>query len=275
MWFAPGQVKEAAPVDRPATLDDLVAIMDRLREPGGCPWDREQTYRSLRGYLLEECYEAAEAIDLTDAEGLREELGDVLFQIVFLSRLAKEDGTFTCADVVAGIAAKIVRRHPHVFGDERADTSEEVLRHWEEIKRKEKAEKAAKEEPPSVLSGVPRALPALPKAQRLGAKAARVGFDWTRAEEIFAKVEEETGELRRAVSGGDPEAAAEEMGDLLFTIAMLARRIGVDPEEALERTNRKFVRRFRRMEEELVRRGIAVESAGLPLLDELWSQAKD
>jgi len=274
MGVAPGQVKETAPVDGPATLDDLCAIMDRLRDPGGCPWDREQTYRSLRGYLLEECYEAVEAIDLEDAAGLEEELGDLLFQIVFLSRLAKEEGKFTCADVVAGIAAKIVRRHPHVFGNERADTSEEVLRTWEEIKRKEKAAKPARDEAPSVLSGVPRALPALAKAQRLGAKAARVGFDWTSADDIFAKVDEESGELRRAVQGGDAEAAADELGDLLFTIAMLARRIGVDPEEALERTNRKFVRRFRAVESELERRGTAIENAGLPLLDELWQRAK-
>jgi MazG family protein len=274
MWFDPDQVKETPAVDRPATLDDLVAIMDRLRDPGGCPWDREQTYRTLRGYLLEECYEAVEAIDLADPAALEEELGDLLFQIVFLSRLAKEEGKFTCPDVVAGIAAKIVRRHPHVFGSERADTSEEVLRTWEAIKKQEKAGKAPGGGPASVLSGVPRGLPALPKAQRLGAKAARVGFDWKRVEDLFAKIDEEQGELRRAVDAGDREAAADELGDLLFTIAMLARRLEVDPEEALERTNRKFVRRFRKMEEELGRRGIAVADAGLPLLDRLWDEAK-
>jgi MazG family protein len=275
MWFDPGQVKEAAPpVDRNATLDDLVAIMDRLRDPGGCPWDREQTYRTLRGYLLEECYEAVEAIDLEDASALAEELGDLLFQIVFLSRLAKEDGTFTCADVVGGIAAKIVRRHPHVFGDESAETSEEVLRHWEAVKKQEKAAKDPDAGSASVLSGIPRALPALQKAQRLGTKAARVGFDWERVQDLFAKLDEEAVELRQAVDEQDAEGVRQELGDLLFTIAMLARRLEVDPEEALEGTNRKFVSRFRRMEEELRRRGVPIEEAGSPLLDRLWNEAK-
>jgi MazG family protein len=256
----------------PPTFDDLVAIMDRLREPGGCPWDGEQSYRTLRGYLLEECYEAVEAIDTEDAEGLREELGDLLFQIVFLSRLAKEEKKFTASDVVAGIAEKIVRRHPHVFADDRAETSQEVLRKWEEIKRKEK--ETGRASSPSVLSGIPPALPALQKAQRLGAKASRVGFDWKDETGIFDKLDEELDELRRAVASKDAAAAREELGDLLFTVAMLGRHLELDPEEALEQANIKFKRRFEAVEEELSRRGVTIEEAGLPLLEEIWNASK-
>lgn len=255
-------------------FEHLVGIMDRLRDPEhGCPWDLEQDYGTLRGYLIEECHEVAEAIDHEDRPGLREELGDLLFQIVFLSRLAKEEGAFTAADVVRGIAEKMVRRHPHVFGDQSARTAEEVLRNWEEIKREEKRDKG-QTEARSVLAGIPRSLPALLKAQRLGTKAARVGFDWPDDAGVLAKIDEELGELRGAVESGDRDALGEELGDLLFALVMLARRRDVDPEQALERANRKFTERFGRVEDELRRRGVPVESAGLELLDRIWGEVK-
>ena len=185
-------------MDDPKSFDDLVQLMDRLREPAGCPWDREQTYATLRAYLLEECYEVVDALDRGDRAALREELGDLLFQVVFLSRLAKEEGHFDASEVVRGVGAKIVRRHPHVFQAARAVTSEEVLKTWEEIKRREKRAAAGSEPAPaSVLFGIPRALPALLKAHRLGTKASRVGFDWERTEDVLGKVEEERSEERR------------------------------------------------------------------------------
>jgi len=258
----------------PRDFESLVAIMNRLREPGGCPWDREQNYATLRGYLVEECYEVVDALDRVDLPALREELGDLLFQIVFLSRLAQEDQAFDAGDVVAGIAAKMIRRHPHVFGDAEARDSAEVLVRWEEIKRREKKD-AGQEEPGSVLAGIPRSLPALVTAQRLGTKAARVGFDWRDDTDVMAKLEEETAELSAAVASGDRAAVREELGDTLFTLAMVARRLDVDADEALAGANRKFTQRFARVEDELRRRGIPIEEAGLALMDELWNAAKE
>jgi MazG family protein len=248
-------------------FENLVEIMDRLREPQGCPWDREQDYDSLRSYLLEECYEVADAIDRQDHAGLCEELGDLLFQIVFLSRIAKEEDRFTVTDVIRGIAKKMIRRHPHVFGSEKADTPAEVLKNWEEIKRGEK-------EISSVLDGVPRALPALLKAQRLGTKAARVGFDWTKPSEVLEKIDEELQELREAVAAGDADEAKGEIGDLLFSIVMLARHMGIDPEGALEKTNLKFTSRFSWIESKLEQSGESVEDFDLERLEELWGEAK-
>ncbi len=259
-------------MDEPKTFDDLVRIMDRLREPGGCPWDREQDYRTLRGYLLEECYEAVDALDRGDRPGLCEELGDLLFQIVFLSRLAKEEGHFEASAVVRGIGEKIVRRHPHVFGNAQASTSDEVLRTWEEIKRLEKLDRDGPEE--SVLSGVPKALPALLKAHRLGTKASRVGFDWARVEDVLAKVGEEMQELQTAIARGQPEETREEIGDLLFSVVMLSRHLRVDPEEALERANVKFQERFERLERELRRIAVHWNDADPMLLDRLWRESK-
>ncbi len=259
---------------RTDTFEDLVAIMDRLRDPGGCPWDREQTYGSLRGYLLEECYEVVDALDREEPGSLREELGDLLFQIVFLARLAAEEGAFTASDVVRGIGEKMLRRHPHVFGDARAETTGEVLRRWEEIKREEKQEAEESGGGRSVLSGVPLALPALLKAQRLSTKAARVGFDWPDDRGVLDKIDEEAGELRRAVERGDPEPIREELGDLLFAAANLGRRLGIDPEEALDRANRKFAARFHEVEAELERRGVPVHEAGLARMDRIWEDVK-
>jgi len=259
-------------VERRPDLGELVAIMDRLRGPAGCPWDREQDYGTLRGYLLEECYEVAEALDLDDGPGLCEELGDLLFQIVFLARIAKEQGRFDIDDVLAGIAAKMVRRHPHVFGDASAANSAEVLRHWEEIKRREKADGHGAR---STLDGIPAALPALVKAQRLGTKAARVGFDWTRPEDVLEKFDEELGEVREALAAGNRAALHEELGDLLFTVAMLARRLDVDAERALQDANRKFATRFGRVEAQLAQRAGGLAGADAALLERLWNEAKD
>jgi len=256
------------------SFDDLVEIMDRLRDPAeGCPWDLQQDYATLRGYLLEECHEVAEAIDRDDPEALREELGDLLFQIVFLSRIGKEQGRFTAGDVVRGIAAKMIRRHPHVFGDATAADADEVLRNWEAIKRREKGEEPSGSER-SVLDGIPRTLPALLKAQRLGTKAARVGFDWPDHRGVLDKLREEGSELEEALRSGERARIAEELGDLLFTLAMLGRRLEIDPEQALERANLKFYRRFRQVEQELELRGTPIEEAGLELLDRLWEEAK-
>lgn len=263
-------------MSRRPDFHDLVSLMDRLREPGGCPWDRQQSYATLRGFLLEECYEVAEAIDSGEREALREELGDLLFQVVFLARLAKEEGAFTIEDVVASIADKMVRRHPHVFGDARVRDAEQALRQWEEIKRGERQSASAEGDPceASVFSGVPRSLPALVKAQRIGDKAARVGFDWPDVAQIFDKVREELSELERASACRDERAGREELGDVLFSIVMLARRLGLDSEEALERANRKFRARFDRVQGELRRRGIRLDDAGSDLLDRLWEEAK-
>jgi len=255
-------------------FETLVGILDRLREPGGCPWDREQTWNTLRGYLLEECYEVVDALDRADAPALCEELGDLLLQIVFLSRLAAEREQFQARDVVRGIAEKMIRRHPHVFGSDVAETSADVLRRWEEIKRTEKGP-SRDGAPRSALDGIPSGLPALPKAHRLGTKAARVGFDWPTREDVLGKIDEELGEVRRALSGGDLESIRDEVGDLLFSMVMLARKLDVDPEAALERTNRKFVRRFAAVEQTLARDGLDAHGAGLATLDRLWNEVKE
>lgn len=254
-------------------FETLVAIMERLRGPDGCPWDREQSYESLRSYLIEETFEVADALDRGDREDLREELGDLLLQVVFLSQLAREEGAFTVEDVCRGINDKMIRRHPHVFGDEEAADAAEVLEHWERIKRDEKAARGG-DDGSSVLDGIPKTLPALLKAHRLGTKAARVGFDWKRADDVVGKVDEELGELREAVSRGDTAAAREELGDLLFSLAMLARKLDLDPEGALEATNRKFARRFRWIEDRLRERGERLEEVGLERLEALWRAAK-
>jgi MazG family protein len=259
-------------LDRAASFDDLVAIMDRLREPGGCPWDREQTYATLRAYVLEEAYEVADAIDRGDLDALGEELGDLLLQVVFLSRLAKEDDRFSIDDVVRGISQKMVRRHPHVFGEEQADSADEVLRHWERIKKDEKRQDPNGDT--SILSSVPRALPAMMKAMLLGTRASRVGFDWERASDVVAKVDEEMEELRVAVTAGDRDAARAELGDLFFALVNLARQLDLDPEESLERTNVKFRSRFRSIERQIARQGMTMEEAGTELMERLWGEAK-
>jgi MazG family protein len=225
----------------------------------------------LRAYLLEEAYEVVDAIDGGRPGELREELGDLLFQIVFLAQIAKEQGDFTVEDVVSGITEKMIRRHPHVFGKATARTSEEVLRQWEEIKRAEKPspEKA------SALDGVPRSLPALLRAQRLTTKAARIGFDWPGAKEVLEKADEELAELREALAAENRQAAEEEVGDLIFVLANLARHLGADPESTLQKANAKFERRFRRVEELMQERNLPRGETGLAEMDRLWNLAKE
>ncbi|HXV78191.1 MAG TPA: nucleoside triphosphate pyrophosphohydrolase, partial [Candidatus Polarisedimenticolaceae bacterium] len=213
-----------------------------------------------------------------DRPGLCEELGDLLFQIVFLARLAQEEGAFTAEDVVAGIARKMIRRHPHVFGDASVSDANEVLKNWEAIKAEEKREGATSRTggvgAPSVIDGIPRSLPALLKAQRLGTKAARVGFDWEDAGRVIDKIDEELDELREAVPRGDREAVGEELGDLLFSVAMLARKLDVDPEGALERSNLKFSRRLRWIESRLAEEGRSIADASADEIERLWERAK-
>lgn len=251
------------------SFEDLVALMERLRSPGGCPWDREQTLESLKPFIIEEAYEVTDAIDRRDMDGLKEELGDHLLQAVFVSQVAREEGSFEIGDAITAIHDKLVRRHPHVFGDVEADTADQVLANWEKLKNEER-----KEEDKSLLSGVPAALPALLKAGRLTEKASRVGFDWERVDDIFAKIEEEVAELRVAVESGDRGELEEEIGDLLFTIANIARRMEVNPEEALQATNRKFKRRFEYVEKRLRSEGRDFADSSLAEMDRLWNEAK-
>jgi tetrapyrrole methylase family protein/MazG family protein len=249
----------------------LVEIMARLRGESGCPWDREQTSESIKPYLLEETYEVLEAIDEQDPAKLKEELGDLMLQIVFHAQMAEEAGVFTASDVLAAINDKLVRRHPHVFGDVKAETAQEVLFNWEQIKQTERRREKGQA---SLLDGVPRELPALLRAHRLQEKASRVGFDWSEAQEVFRKVEEELGELRAAMQGQAAERVEAELGDLLFALVNLSRFLAVNPEEALRKTIARFIARFRYIEEELARRGRSLRQASLEEMDALWAEAK-
>jgi MazG family protein len=269
----------------PASFADLVALMARLRAPDGCPWDREQTYATLAPMLLEEAYEAFEAVeeaqDGRPAE-LRDELGDLLFQIIFYAQVARERNDFTIGDVIDAIHSKMVRRHPHVFGDAEARDAAEVLRNWEAIKAAEKraAGKDAASASDSLLDGVSSKAPALMEAHQLATKAARVGFDWQRLEDIFDKLHEEINELRAAIresaEGNEKEASRirEEVGDLLFAVANIARHLKVEPEAALKVANRKFRRRFHHIEQRLRARGRALDTATLDEMETLWQEAK-
>jgi nucleoside triphosphate diphosphatase len=263
-----------------ATLVRLVGVMRRLLGPGGCPWDREQTFESVKRYVLEEACEVIDAIDKGDRAAMREELGDLLLQVVFLSELGRAEGAFAVDDVVAGIVDKLVSRHPHVFGDLDVETAEEVLRNWERIKAQEKKDRG-------LLSGVPRSMPALVRAQRIGEKVERVGFDWEDAGGSRQKVTEEIGELDRAIASGNQAAIEEEMGDVLFALVNLSRHVRVDAEGALRRTIDKFTTRFShveaRVKEEHGGFGPAAsrsedgrDAAKLPLevLDRYWEEAK-
>ncbi len=250
---------------------ELVQIMARLRGENGCPWDREQTSESIKPYLVEETYEVLEAIDEQDPAKLKEELGDLMLQIVFHARMAEEAGAFSISDVLATINDKLVRRHPHVFGDVKAETAQEVLFNWEQIKQTERRQATGQA---SLLNGVPRELPALLRAHRLQEKASHVGFDWKEAQEVFRKVEEELGELRAAMQGQAADRVEAELGDLLFALVNLSRFLAVNPEEALRKTIARFIARFRYIEEELARRGRSLRQASLEEMDALWAEAK-
>jgi MazG family protein len=253
----------------------LVEIMRMLRSPGGCPWDREQTLQSLRPFLLEETYEALEAIDAGNRDDLREELGDLVFEVVFLAEIAREEGAFTIDDAIETIADKLVRRHPHVFGEaERARSAAEVLGRWEDLKREERA--AAGAPAKTTLGGVPRTLPGLLRAYEYGSRAASVGFDWERARDVIGKIEEEIREVRAAVETAhvDPAALEDEIGDLLFAIANLSRKLGVEPENALRGANDKFAARFTELERRIAARGLSMKDAGLDALEAEWQAVK-
>jgi MazG family protein len=288
-------------------FERAVEIMARLRAPGGCPWDREQTFDSIKPYTLEETYEVLEAIDNRDWDELSGELGDLLLQVLFYSEMSKEQGTFTIDEVLEKLSRKLVDRHPHVFGDVQAETASEVVRNWEAIKAEEKKKrlmagggKAArqKDPPESVLGGVSSAMPALLEAHKLSSRAAHVGFDWPNVEGLFDKLREETDELREGLKefpapGPRPQARGvagsgrvqlpedlrlrleEEVGDLVFVLVNIARYLSVDPESALKKTNRKFKRRFQWMEERLRESGRKPEQATTEELESLWQQAKE
>ncbi|SDG69805.1 ATP diphosphatase [Pseudomonas benzenivorans] len=264
-------------------LDDLLHLMARLRDPQhGCPWDLKQSYASIVPYTIEEAYEVADAIERGDFDHLPGELGDLLFQVVYYSQLAREEGRFEFAQVVDGITRKLIRRHPHVFvdgdlyGTPDAARLEEaaVKQRWEELKAEERAEKAAAPEQLSLLDDVPAALPALSRAAKLQKRAAQVGFDWPAALPVVDKVREELDEVLEAMSENDPQAMAEEIGDLLFVVTNLARHLKVEPESALRAANGKFEQRFRFIEQALREAGRAMEDCDLEELDALWGEAK-
>jgi MazG family protein len=261
------------------TFDELVSVMARLRAPGGCPWDREQTYASLAQYLLEEAYETFDAIQEADRTGdtvnLREELGDILLQVVFHSVIAAERGDFTIDEVVVGVTEKLILRHPHVFGEAELATAQDVLSNWDELKKAQRLASGKEEKPKdSILDDVPIHFPALLEALKLTKKAAKVGFDWENAEQIFDKINEEIAELKEAVDAGGEREIGEEIGDLLFSVVNLARRFEIEPETALKKMNLKFRRRFAFIEKDLKERGKSLEETNLAEMDELWNKAK-
>mgnify|MGYP003649567255 FL=1 len=252
----------------------LIDVMSRLRTPeSGCPWDLEQSYATIAPYTIEEAYEVADAIERGDMTDLKEELGDLLFQVVFHSQMAAEDGAFDIADVTNGIADKMVRRHPHVFESPDDRSATEQTRAWERIKADERASKAS-EVNPSALDGVALSLPALLRAEKLQNRAARVGFDWAEAEPIFDKLAEETQEVRDAIQSGIRDDIEDELGDLLFVAANLSRRLDVDPEQALRRANAKFERRFRAMEAEATADGVNFADLTLDEQESYWQRVK-
>jgi len=265
-------------------FERLVALQARLRAPNGCPWDREQTHATLRTYLIEEAYEVLDAMKSGDDAKFANEMGDLLLQIVFHSQIAAEEGRFTVADVISEVHEKMVRRHPHVFGEKRAKDAAEVLRNWEQIKAQERegagdgqgsGELKRKEERKSLLDGVPRGLPATMEGLQLTRKASRAGFDWDNAAGVFEKLAEECVELRRASESKDAAKMEEEMGDLLFAAVNLARFLQVDPEIALKNANTKFARRFREMERQSAENGQAFAEVARAEKERLWESAKD
>ena len=251
-------------------FQDLVEIMKMLRAPGGCPWDREQTHKSIRQNFIEETYEVIEAIDTEDRELLKEELGDVLLQVVFHSEMESEKGSFDINDVCDGICKKLIVRHPHIFSDVKADTTDEVLSNWDKIKMQTKSQKTQSD----AMDSVSKSLPSLMRSEKLQKKAAKVGFDWPDVNGALQKVEEETQELQKAIEDGDKKGMEEELGDLLFSVVNVSRFLKVDSEEALYYACDKFTSRFKKVEALAKERGIDMESAPLSLLDSLWDEVK-
>ena len=261
------------------SFNDLVAVMARLRAPGGCPWDHEQTYASLSQYLLEEAYETFDAIHEADETGdtanLREELGDLLLQVVFHSTIGAERGDFNIDEVCDGVTQKLILRHPHVFGDAKLHRAQDVLDNWDQLKADErKASGKAEKDNQSILDEVPVHFPALLEGLKLTKRAAKVGFDWENAGQIFAKLDEEVGELKQAIDDGETDDIAGEIGDLLFVVLNLARHLDIEPETALKTTNRKFRKRFGYIEDQLKAAGRSLEAADLKEMDDLWNESK-
>jgi tetrapyrrole methylase family protein/MazG family protein len=255
--------------EKPGSFSDLVSLFARLRAPGGCPWDRAQSHKTLKPYLIEEAYEVVEAIEEDDPAKLTEELGDMLGQIIFHSQIAGESGRFDIQDVISGQLEKMTRRHPHIFGQAQARDAAEVLLNWEEIKYREK-----RKDRPSALDGVPKHLPALLKAHRIQDKAARLGFDWEHIDGAFAKLEEELEEFSRAYAGGRQKEIKDELGDILFTLVNLSRFLEIDPEDALRQTTDKFTRRFQHVEKSLKRDKKSFKEVSLEEMETLWQQSK-
>ncbi len=248
----------------------LVDLMATLRGPDGCPWDRKQTTDSLKPFLIEETYEVVDALEEGNPEKIKEELGDLLFQIIFHARIGEENGQFTIWDVISTNLEKMVRRHPHVFGEEKLTTDKEVLANWEEIKKKEKGYEHRK----SILEGVPRSMPALIRAHRLQERAARVGFDWSRIDEALPKLDEEIGEFKESLKSKNTGKIEEELGDIFFMLVNLSRFLAVDPEEALRKTISKFIRRFRYIEESAADSGKSLNDMTLDEMEKLWQESK-
>lgn len=253
-------------------IDKLLDIMARLRAPGGCPWDREQTPESLKPMLVEEAFEVLHAIDSHDSSELKEELGDLLLQVVFHSQIARENQQFAMQDVIDAICEKITRRHPHVFGDVKADTSEEVLKNWNRIKAEEHA--AKKKVRKSALDGITPGLPALYEAFQLGVRASRTGFDWPNVHGVLEKIREEIGELEANLDGRDPAAIKDEIGDILFSVVNLCRFLNIDPETSLKQTNVKFTRRFQHVENRLSQLDKSFRDCPLEELEQYWQESK-
>lgn len=251
------------------TFEQLLNIMHKLRAPGGCPWDAEQTHESLTRYLLEETYEVIEAIDEKSPEHLKEELGDLLLQPIFHAAIAEESGQFTINDVISTLCNKLIRRHPHVFGDLEIKDSAAQIENWEKIKKLEKSE-----ERHSAISGVPDHLPALMKAHKIAEKASRAGFDWEHVDQVYDKVMEELSEFEEAWGVGDPKRMEDELGDLLFAITNLGRFLNINPEEALRKTITRFQKRFSFVENELLLQGVSMHNATLEEMDKYWEKAK-
>jgi MazG family protein len=269
----PGARARAAQASAGRAFQQLVDIMARLRGPRGCPWDREQTIESLRGFVLEETYEVLDAIDRADHDALRGEIGDLLFEGVFLAQMEADEGRFTVADSLRAITAKLIRRHPHVFGTtgSQVKTPTQVVEQWEQIKGREQKDAGERR---SILRGVPKAMPSLLRAHEIGTRVAAVGFDWAEATDVVEKIEEEVAELRRAVKGEGRKRAEEEMGDLLFSMANLARKLGIEPESALREANEKFSERFEAMERAFEERGESVHDATLETMEREWGLVK-
>ncbi len=253
-------------------FERLVDIMARLRAPEGCPWDRAQSFDTIKAYTLEECYEVLDAIDNRDWKGLADELGDFILQAVFYAQMAAEEKRFTISDSLDAINEKLIRRHPHIFGTAVADTPEAVKKRWDEIKQEERAARGERDR--GLLDGVPRSMPALVEAQQISSKAAGAGFDWDNINQVFEKMHEELEELKQARESAGAAEVEDEFGDILFVLVNVARFLKVDPEQALRRTNAKFRRRFGYIEQQLRERGRSLAESNITEMEELWQQAK-